>query len=177
MRMSHITKILLPMLLFISNVGEAADLGLGVYKIFAARCFQCHGNPDIKPGGGMDYILDFTKLRSSRNLELTAPEKSVLYNYVQTGYMPMGEPPLNPNEVELILEWIRAGAPAPVTQPTFEDFVSPQVEAQFVIDDLLGMPAAQRRSLPLSFTNASTARSFAPTRIPETHPGTSETDQ
>lgn len=38
-------------------------------------------------------------------------QESLLVDHVSTGFMPLGGPPLSPQEVKLIADWVAAGAP------------------------------------------------------------------
>jgi hypothetical protein len=102
---------------------EAGDTGgvsfkNDVFPILERRCVKCHGgiNDD-----GEERIEEGLKLTSyddliagSYNGPVIEPgnvENSFLIEQIVKGKMPKKEPRLLPKEIELLTEWVRAGAP------------------------------------------------------------------
>src|ERR1700730_4261194 len=84
-----------------------------ILPIFEARCAKCHSG--ASPQAGLD-IRTPTGLLSGGNtgpaIVSGSAEKSLLYQRVRTGQMPLGGPPLSGAELKLIRNWIELGAPA-----------------------------------------------------------------
>src|SRR5437879_4369805 len=84
-----------------------------ILPIFEARCAKCHSGASPQAG------LDIRTTTGLLNGGTTGPaivsgsaEKSLLYQRVRTGQMPLGGPPLSGAELELIRNWIERSAPA-----------------------------------------------------------------
>ncbi len=122
------------------------DLGLRVHQLFEQRCYKCHGQPGERVGGGLDYILDFDRLRTSPLVDLANAEKSVLYDLVSTDYMPLRDTPLSAPEKDLILTWLKAGAPSPslAPGPAAPDFLNDDQVQNLVDEDLHLQPSSHR---------------------------------
>ena len=85
-----------------------------ILPIFEARCAKCHSGASPQAG------LDIRTGTGLRNGGTTGPaivngsaEKSLLYQRVRSGQMPLGGPPLSGAELELIRNWIDRGASGP----------------------------------------------------------------
>src|SRR6266700_2706863 len=83
-----------------------------ILPIFEARCAKCHSGASPKAG------LDIRTRAGLLNGGTTGPavvsgsaEKSLLYQRVGSGQMPLGGPPLSGAELELIHNWIELDAP------------------------------------------------------------------
>ena len=99
---------------------EKADLAKGVHSLLKEQCYVCHGEAGKKVYGKIDFILDHDKLVKSDLVKLDKPEESELYTECEKGSMPRkfdenGKPkikaPLSAQQNEMILNWIKAGAP------------------------------------------------------------------
>ncbi len=99
---------------------QKAELAEGVFKLLKDRCAECHQAGAPKIYAKIDYMLDYEKLVKSRWVKLDAPERSALYTECEEGSMPLklnadGKPkikdPLPQAQVEMLLQWLQAGAP------------------------------------------------------------------
>jgi uncharacterized membrane protein len=113
----HVFRIL--MVVSLLSLGAWADdgakLALEVQQIFKAKCADCHGAHMPKPKGKFGYVLDLARV--GKNPDYVKPgdaEGSEIYQMVLHNEMP-GEdadvPPLTPDEVKKVGEWIKAGSP------------------------------------------------------------------
>lgn len=80
-----------------------------VQPIFEARCVACHG------GARGLFLTDYDSvLRVSANGPVILPSDplgSRLIQYVVSGYMPYGGPPLTQAQIQTLVNWVAAGAP------------------------------------------------------------------
>lgn len=93
-----------------------AQLARQVLALFREKtCVKCHGSAVTRPKE-FGYIDDLAKLRADLNLIVPGnPDDSELVFQVEEGLMPPESaeiPPLNPDEVQLVRNWIARGAPA-----------------------------------------------------------------
>ena len=74
-------------------------------KILEMKCFRCHANGVSKGGfGGME---DFSKLLSSKYVDLKNPERSEIYTLSESGEMPTNKrEALNEQELYSLREWL-----------------------------------------------------------------------
>lgn len=91
------------------------ELAKKATEILRANCYRCHGQDGVVEGG-LNYVLDFNKLLDRRKIIAGNPAGSPLIRRITSDTMPpAGEKPRPTEaEVEVIKEWIRAGA-APVS--------------------------------------------------------------
>ena len=94
---------------------EKLRLTSEVFRIFEAKCADCHGSHLPKPKGKFGYVLDLKRVAgNSEYIVKGDPEKSELYVMVRNEEMP-GEdtdvPPLTADEKKTVEAWVRAGAP------------------------------------------------------------------
>jgi len=94
-----------------------------VYTLLKDNCYSCHGEPGKKvygERGQLNYILDHTKL-VEKLVNKDKPEDSKLYTECNDGSMPKlvdptgkvrGSKKLPQADIDLLLTWIKAGAPA-----------------------------------------------------------------
>ncbi len=94
-----------------------------VYRIFEAKCADCHGSHLPKPKGKFGYVLDLLRVaKNPKFIEPGDPKESELFQMVKNNEMP-GEdadvPPLTPEEKKLVERWVLIGAPGdlPSTLP------------------------------------------------------------
>ncbi len=84
-----------------------------IVPIFKSRCFKCHG--EKKREGELDLRRKFTIQKggdSGSAIDVKHPAKSLLLELITEGLMPPeGEPPLSKTQIEVIKQWINAGAP------------------------------------------------------------------
>lgn len=92
---------------------DKPELARKAEAILRANCYQCHGQDGVFEGG-MNYILDATKMIARKKIVPGKPEESKLYLRVAKGTMPPAdhEPRPSTAEKELLRQWIAAGAPA-----------------------------------------------------------------
>src|SRR5260370_16388142 len=96
-----------------------------ILPILEARCARCHSG--ASPQAGLD-IRTRTRLLSGGTtgpaIVSGSAERSLLYQRVRSGQMPLGGPPLAVAELELIRNWIERGAPG---SPSGPDSIEPIV--------------------------------------------------
>src|SRR4051794_3316023 len=83
-----------------------------IRPILKAHCFDCHGEGE-KLKGGLDLRLRRLMLKGGDDgpvLVPGKPEKSPLYKMVQSREMPRRDKKLTPEQIEVIKQWIAAGA-------------------------------------------------------------------
>ena len=84
-----------------------------VKELFRSRCLECHGGSKTQAGV---KILDHAGLLAKKKLTPGKPDESVLFQLITASddavMPPAGQPRLLPPEVELVRQWIAAGAPA-----------------------------------------------------------------
>lgn len=102
---------------------EKSEMAAKVYTLLKDKCASCHGADAKKvmgKKGTLNYILDYDKLISEKLIDTASPEKSPLYEEISEGNMPReldkdGKPTtkkkLAQAEIDLVLNWIKAGAP------------------------------------------------------------------
>jgi uncharacterized membrane protein/mono/diheme cytochrome c family protein len=94
---------------------EKLRLAGEVFRIFEAKCADCHGSHLPKPKGKFGYVLDLKRVAANSDYIVRGePENSELYAMVKNNEMP-GEdadvPPLTDDEKRSVEEWVLAGAP------------------------------------------------------------------
>jgi mono/diheme cytochrome c family protein len=83
-----------------------------VLPIFEQHCAECHGAED--PEEGLELTRYRTAIVGSMNgpvIEPGDPDNSYLVELIASGEMPKRGDPLSPEEIEIIIAWIEAGAP------------------------------------------------------------------
>ena len=95
---------------------EKARLAGDVFKIFEAKCADCHGGHLPKPKGKFGYVLDLKRVAANPKYVVPGdPGESELFQLVKDDEMP-GEdadvPPLTPGEKRTVEAWVLAGAPS-----------------------------------------------------------------
>jgi len=90
-----------------------ATLAARVKEIFRSRCLQCHGGSKTNAG---IKILDHDLLINKAKLVPGKPDASELFQLITAGddsvMPPVGQPRLSPADIDLVRQWIVAGAPA-----------------------------------------------------------------
>jgi mono/diheme cytochrome c family protein len=119
---------------------EPSQLATDVQKLFGAKCGDCHkaGAPQEESPHLVD---DLASLNTSDFINRDKPEDSKLYDMLLRGKMPKTTRaektegkravPLTPDETQLVLTWIKAGAPklAVSASPATESNGSPNQSA------------------------------------------------
>ena len=99
---------------------EKTELAIQVHALLKENCYACHGDPNFKSMGKINYILDHKRL-TSKLVDLKEPEESDLYIEINEGSMPRvfdketgktSKKKLPQEKIDLVLDWIKAGAPA-----------------------------------------------------------------
>jgi hypothetical protein len=141
----------------VSLVAPAQRLQDRVHKIFSEKCLSCHGAARMS---GLELSTRESIVAGGRRgpaLVPGKPSESLLYKAVAREgdlQMPPGKTALSPDQVQVIGEWISAGAPSfegPQTtvDSTWWSFKKPVKLAGKSIDDLIrpDASAADRRTL------------------------------
>lgn len=82
-----------------------------VMPILQSRCFNCHGGDDTKEG--LSFASYATLMAGSINGPVLIPGdpvNSLLIQQIQNGKMPKRGPKLTPNQLQILIDWILAGA-------------------------------------------------------------------
>jgi len=91
-------------------------LATQVRSIFAVECVSCHGADLPKPKGKFGYVLDLGRIAVNKKWVIPGnATDSELYQMLLHNEMPgknATERPLTKAEVEIVRQWIMAGAPA-----------------------------------------------------------------
>jgi uncharacterized membrane protein len=90
-----------------ANVSFAKD----IMPLLQSRCVNCHGGQQTSRGLNMTSY-DSLMAGSQNGPILTAGDatNSLIVQFVTAGRMPKGGPRLTPSEVQLLTDWINAGA-------------------------------------------------------------------
>lgn len=100
---------------------EKAQLATDFNKLMKEQCAECHDYGAKKVYDKIDYLLDHDKLVRSKIVNLDKPEESTLYGEIEEGEMPRkfdesGKPKIKvklaKEQADLVLNWLKAGAPA-----------------------------------------------------------------
>lgn len=82
-----------------------------VMPILQSRCFNCHGGDEIKEG--LSVASYDTLMAGSTNGAVLIPgdpANSLLIQQIQNGKMPKRGPKLTPAQLQILIDWILAGA-------------------------------------------------------------------
>jgi mono/diheme cytochrome c family protein len=82
-----------------------------VMPILQSRCFNCHGGDSIKEG--LSFASYDTLMSGSENGPVVIPgdaNGSLLIQQLLNGKMPKKGPKLTPDQVQILIAWILAGA-------------------------------------------------------------------
>src|SRR5262249_37220353 len=98
--------------------GTVAQFEEQILPILETNCVKCHSGSSAQ--AGLDVRTPSGLLKggtSGSAIVVGVPEKSLLYQRVQSGQMPLGGPPLAAPDVERIRLWIEQGAVARNLEP------------------------------------------------------------
>lgn len=125
----------------------AGKLAKQVRQVLDTYCHSCHGQ-DGAAEGGFNYATDLQRLVQRRKIVPGKPEDSSLFRRVSSGKMPPPDVGRRPSEqeVQLLRQWIEAGAPLDVTAPA-RPFVTEADVFQIILADLEKHPPRARRFL------------------------------
>jgi mono/diheme cytochrome c family protein len=88
---------------------EEVSFTADIQPIFNTRCIACHNEAAGRSLSSYDAIM-----QSGMNGPVVIsrdPANSRLIQYVQSGYMPLGGPPLSQAQAQTLVNWVAAGAP------------------------------------------------------------------
>ena len=136
------------LILFIGPQTLSAQQGvaLDAYAILEQSCFVCHG----PTGSFRDALLiERNTLIQNGTVVPGNPHTSELYNRLITTdiakRMPLNQPPLSPQAIDTIRNWILAGAPDwTATATTNANFISPSEILTTIEDHLMSLPSFDR---------------------------------
>ena len=104
-------------LLTVPSAGTDIEFARDIRPILSEKCFSCHGPDEATRSSGLrldQYAGAVEERGGKRAIAPGAPEASELIARVKTGdparRMPLGGDPLEAEQVELLQEWILAGA-------------------------------------------------------------------
>jgi hypothetical protein len=125
-----------------------ADAATAALAVLTKCCHRCHGQDGLAEGG-FNFVTEPQRMRAGgRYLVAGQPERSRLLKRARSAENPMppaGESPLpTEQELQLLRDWIAAGAPDPRTRAA----ASPSGEAELgerVRTDLESLPETQRK--------------------------------
>ena len=89
----------------------AVSFANDVMPILQSRCFNCHGGRDTKEG--LSFASFGSLMAGSDNgLVVMAgdPDNSLLIQQIVNGKMPKKGPKLTPDQLQILIDWIAAGA-------------------------------------------------------------------
>lgn len=123
---------------------DNAELARKAEAILKANCHRCHGQ-DGAVEGGMNYILDRDKLLTRKKIIPGHAEQSPLFLRVASGKMPPPDEQPRPSDadIEILKQWINAGAPGAVPLYTQR---RPILEAEVLAYILADLETIDRRS-------------------------------
>ena len=128
------------------NVYPQQQIALDTYAIFQQSCLICHG----PTGSFRDALLiEHNTLIQNGTVVPGNPNASDLYNrLISTDIvkrMPLNQPPLSNQEIDIIRNWILAGAPDwTATSTTGGNFISPGEVLTTIETHLMSLPSFDR---------------------------------
>ena len=129
------------------TVTAQQQIALDTYAIFQQSCLICHG-----PNGAYKetLLMEHDTLIENGTVIPGNPDASLLYDRVlgtpgSGPQMPLGQPPLSPQAIGTIRNWILAGAPDwTATSTTDADFISPAEILNTIETHLMSLPSFDR---------------------------------
>lgn len=139
-----------PTITLAAEASDEAKLAAKVKEVFRSRCLECHGGSAVQ--GGVE-VLKVAELRELEYASPGEPDDSLLYQVLveqdEDARMPLGQPPLEADEIALVRRWIAAGAqdfPADVAGLVSEENENDKYrEPDYLLEQILN----HQRSLPL----------------------------
>lgn len=115
-----------------------------IQAFFESFCITCHGNG--AGAGGLDDLLDADALIAADLVVPGEPQQSPLFTRVRDEQMPPNGIGPRPGaaDVEVLEDWIRAGAPTITDDPSPDGFVTFEELVDGVALDLAGQPEGAR---------------------------------
>jgi len=96
------------LMFFILPIFADVDYNSEIQPIFYGRCTMCHG-----ASGGLSLVTYDNVMNGGNSGEVVIPydsQSSLLWQYIDSGFMPPNNVDLTINEIELIAQWIDEGA-------------------------------------------------------------------
>ena len=93
---------------FLSTLGAQIDYNTIIQPIFNAHCTNCHG-----ASGGLNLYSYDNLMNGGNSGDVVIPydhASSLLWQYVNSGFMPPGNNDLTTAQIDLIVQWIDEGA-------------------------------------------------------------------
>jgi uncharacterized membrane protein len=91
--------------------GSAVSFTNDVMPILQSRCLNCHGGDSTREGLS---VASFDALMAGSNngpvVVAGDPTNSLLIQIIQEGKMPKRGPKLTPDQLQILIDWIMAGA-------------------------------------------------------------------
>ncbi len=112
---------------------DGSDLAIRATQLLAASCGECHGADRARPKGRLRLDGLQSALRGGASgpaIDLATPDASLLLRAVRGEEPGLEMPPdeaLAPDAIELLAQWIAAGAPWPKVEAEPEPPVAPEV--------------------------------------------------
>jgi hypothetical protein len=122
--------------------GELADQAKSVMQTY---CYGCHGENGVA-NGGFNYALSVPGLLGSGKIVPSNTAGSLLLDRMEDRTMPPTADKPSDAEIDIIRQWIDAGAPD--WDPDFctlRDRVTPAEEMQIMTEDILALPRGDRK--------------------------------
>jgi FKBP-type peptidyl-prolyl cis-trans isomerase len=134
------------------EVKKNIDLASKTKTILQTNCYRCHGNGGSKEGG-FGYVLDQPQLLASKKVVPGDLNGSKLYQKLVKKQMPPSEDddgnPItqrpSADDIDIIKQWIEAGAPDFNTTVVKTDFIRPAKMFELMRDDLKSIDDHERR--------------------------------
>ncbi len=93
---------------FLSTLGAQVDYQTQIQPLFNNSCISCHGG-----SGGLNLTSYDNIINGGNSGDVVIPydhASSLLWQYVNSGFMPLGNNDLTNTQVNLIAQWIDEGA-------------------------------------------------------------------
>ncbi|MEN0059094.1 MAG: c-type cytochrome domain-containing protein [Bdellovibrio sp.] len=137
-------------------------------RVVNGRCVSCH-NPQ-NPEGQIDYLGDVNSLLYYRMIIPRDPGSSFLYQVIQSGEMPPGQP-LSEEDVSAITQWINEGFNAgnPVVTPPVSETLQPQfsnIRANIFVPKCLSCHAADKAQGGVTLSSYNATRNLVVPGVP-----------
>jgi uncharacterized membrane protein/mono/diheme cytochrome c family protein len=91
-----------------------ADLSFEILHLFRSKCIECHGPTVKNPKAKFGYVTDLQRVADNSEFVVPfKPDQSMLFIQIEDGEMPPDDsdvPPLTDEQMNLVHQWIKAGA-------------------------------------------------------------------
>lgn len=89
---------------------SSASFSKAILPLLQKNCTRCHGGSSPRAGLSLDSYTNVLKGSGRPAVVPGNPDSSPMYTLVKSGAMPYGGPKLADANVQLIFDWIKAGA-------------------------------------------------------------------